>query len=156
MKAKITTDTQGINIITEHMVNVRFTTGKRDHHFQVVVTILDGECNVDGERVYPITGISPADNLDTLCAIAERAAINHVKEWLKIEKGGRTFDTFLDLSREDVRGEGYDDKELSDPEMSMLAEDMAQEEPLMEAWHDALSELLEARGIGHCEDMDGF
>ncbi len=146
MKPKTTTDTQSVKTITEHMVNVHVPYCGQQYHFQVVVTVADGVCEVESDRIY-IVGWVDAVNADTLSTIAERAALKHVKEWLKVQREGKMFDTFLDLSREDVRHEGYDDKELSDDDMVAIAEDMAQEDTLMEAWHDALSELLRARGV---------
>ena len=152
---KATCKTIGIDTITYHCVDVEFTYRRKPYKVEVTACIDAREASIviEPEDVLFISDMDDSA-FDAVYTIAVNATKKYLKEYLKTEKEGRTFDTFLDLSREDVRGEGYDDKELPDPEMAMLAEDVAQEDALMEAWHDTLSELLETRGIGHLEDTE--
>ncbi len=153
MKAKTTTDTQSVKTITEHMVNVHVPYCGQQYHFQVVVTVADGVCEVESDRIY-IVGWVDAVNADTLSAIAERAAIKHVKEWLKTEREGKIFNAHLGLSRQVIRDDGYDDQSLTDTKVQEIANDVGNSDAVIDAYHDALAELLNAKGVPHLPDAE--
>ena len=57
------------------------------------------------------------------------------------------FDTFLDLNREDLRRNGYDDGDVPDNTLRDMAEEMAEVDFLADAWHRAICLLCKERGI---------
>ena len=57
------------------------------------------------------------------------------------------FPTLLDLSRGDIRNSGYDETEVPDDEIGIIAEQMGDVDFLCEAWHHAVRLLCDEHNI---------
>lgn len=62
-------------------------------------------------------------------------------------QAGSVFETNLDLMREDLRREGYDDTNLNDFQMQDIADEMGEVEFLCTAWNRAVRLLCEEHRV---------
>lgn len=65
------------------------------------------------------------------------------------------FDTYLDLSREDLVRNGYDPTTVAEDEMAILAEKLCDVSELVDAWNDAIKLLCVEHHIPRLEKKRG-